>query len=99
MMIAAPLLRQSEEVRFRGVKGTGIQRQDAAGISRRWKDPLFLDQNTMNRNRLLPLAFLLAAAGIVVFIIIRTRTPDVARRESDKPLPANQTPVVDGAGL
>jgi hypothetical protein len=50
----------------------------------------------MNRNRLLTLAFLLAAAGIVVFIIIRTRAPDVASREPGKSLPVNQTPVVAG---
>jgi hypothetical protein len=49
----------------------------------------------MKRNRLLPLV-LLAAAGIVAFTIIRTRTPDVASRESGKPLPVNQTPVVAG---
>jgi hypothetical protein len=49
----------------------------------------------MKRNRLLPLVFL-AAAGIVVFTIIRTRTADVASRESGKPVPVIQTPVVAG---
>jgi hypothetical protein len=50
----------------------------------------------MNRNRLLTLAILLAAAGIVAFTIIRTRTSDVASRESGKPVPLIQTPVVAG---
>jgi hypothetical protein len=49
----------------------------------------------MNRNRLLTLA-ILAAAGIVAFTIIRTRTSGVASRESGKPLPVIQTSVVDG---
>ena len=51
----------------------------------------FWDQNTMNRNRLLTLAILLAAAGIVAFTIIRTRTSDVASREPSKPVPVIQT--------
>jgi hypothetical protein len=50
----------------------------------------------VNRNRLLPLAILLAAAGIVAFTIIRTRVPGVASRASGKPVPLNQTPVVEG---
>jgi hypothetical protein len=51
--------------------------------------------HTMKHNRLRAL-IILAAAGIVVFTIIRTRTADVASRESGKPVPVIQTPVVDG---
>jgi hypothetical protein len=50
----------------------------------------------MNRNRLLPLAILLAAAGIVAFTIIRTRAPGEPSRESGKSVPVIQTPVVAG---
>jgi hypothetical protein len=50
----------------------------------------------MNSNRLLTFAILLAAAGIVAFTIIRTRTPGVARREPVVSVPVIQTPVVDG---
>jgi hypothetical protein len=50
----------------------------------------------MKRNRLLTLAILLAAAGIVAFTILRTRTSGVASREPGKPVPVNQTPVVAG---
>ena len=50
----------------------------------------------MNRNRLLPLALMAAAAGIVAFTIIRTRTSDEISREPGKPLPVIQTPVVAG---
>jgi hypothetical protein len=56
----------------------------------------FWDQNTMKRNRLLPLVLLAAAAGIVAFTIIRTRTSDVASREPVEPVPVIQTPVVAG---
>jgi hypothetical protein len=50
----------------------------------------------MNRNRLLTLAILLAAAGIVAFTIIRTRAPGEPSRESGKSVPVIQTPVVAG---
>jgi len=49
----------------------------------------------MNRNRLLTLAILLAAAGIVAFTIIRTRAPGLVRREPVEPEPVIQTPVVE----
>ena len=50
----------------------------------------------MKSNRLLPLAILLAAAGIVAFTIIRTRVPGEPSREPVVPIPVNQTPVVAG---
>jgi hypothetical protein len=50
----------------------------------------------MKRNRLLPLALMAAAAGIVAFTIIRTRTADVASRAFGKSVPVIQTPVVAG---
>jgi hypothetical protein len=50
----------------------------------------------MKRNRLLALAILLAAAGIVALTIIRTLAPDVASREPGKSVPVIQTPVVVG---
>jgi hypothetical protein len=50
----------------------------------------------MKRNRLLPLAFLAAAAGIVAFTIIRSRAPGDASREPVVPVPVIQTPVVAG---
>ena len=50
----------------------------------------------MKRNRLLPLVLLAAAAGIIAFTIIRTRTSGVASRESVVPVPMIQTSVVDG---
>jgi hypothetical protein len=50
----------------------------------------------MKRNRLLPLALMAAAAAIVAFTVIRTRAPGEPSRESGKPVPLNQTPVVDG---
>ena len=50
----------------------------------------------MKRNRLLPLVFLAAAAGIVAFTIIRTRATGVASRAPGRPAPVIQTPVVDG---
>jgi HEAT repeat protein len=56
----------------------------------------FLDQNTMKSNRLLPLAILLAAAGIVAFTIIRTRTSDETSRTPGRPVPLIQTSVVAG---
>ncbi len=48
----------------------------------------------MNRNRLLTLAILLAAAGIVALTIIRTRAPGLVRRAPVESVPVNQTPVV-----
>jgi hypothetical protein len=50
----------------------------------------------MKRNRFLSLILLAAAAGILAFTIIRTRTSGVASREPGKPVPVIQTSVVDG---
>jgi len=48
----------------------------------------------MKRNRLLPLALIAAAAGIVAFMLIRSRAPGGASREPVEPVPLIQTPVV-----
>jgi len=49
----------------------------------------------MNRNRLLLLALMAAAAGIVAFTIIRTRAPGEPSREPVESVPVIQTLVVD----
>jgi hypothetical protein len=60
-----------------------------------WSDGITIT-DTMNRNRLLPLAILLAAAGIVALTIICTRTAYETCRTPGRPVPVLQTRVVDG---
>jgi len=50
----------------------------------------------MKRNRLLSLALLAAAAVIIFFTVLRTRTPGVASHEPVEPVPVIPTPVVEG---